>query len=104
MEMRERRRHARVQTDDTLTFSLGHGQENVSADLINISLGGAFIYSERLLREGSEFTFVAFFPPGTMTSKWSRALCRARVLRANVQPLAGRFGTAVRFLNVQVLS
>jgi c-di-GMP-binding flagellar brake protein YcgR len=101
--MGERRRHVRVQVDDSLVLSLGGSHYNVSAALTDISLGGAFFYSERFLAEGSELAFMVVFPPGTMASKWLRALCRARVLRANKQPVAGKFGTAVRFLNVQTL-
>src|SRR5579884_528098 len=102
--MQERRRHARIPVDESLALSLGRDQRDVNAALTDISLGGAFFYSERLLAEGAELAFIVVFPPGTMASKWSRALCRARVLRTNQQPLSGRFGTAVRFLKVQALS
>lgn len=84
-------------------LSLPGQSHDVGAVLVNLSLGGAFFFSERFLAEGSEFGFVTVFPPGTMAPKWSRALCRARVLRSNMQPVAGKFAAAVRFLNVQAL-
>jgi len=99
--MHERRRYPRIQMRDQVAFPLGDGQHHVSAMLVNISLGGAFIHSERMLQEGVEFAFVAVFPPGTLTPKWSPAWCRARVLRTNEWLVDGQFGTALRFLNVQ---
>ncbi len=101
--MQERRRYVRVPIDDSITLSFDGHQHDVNATLANISLGGAFVYAERLLNEGAEFEFEAVFPPGTLAPKWSRAICRAKVLRTDKRPVAAMFGAALRFLKVQAL-
>ena len=75
----------------------------MSATVVNISLGGAFIHAERFLAEGTELAFVAEFPRNALSSLITRALCRARVLRMEKQLIEGRFGIALRFLSVQAL-
>jgi hypothetical protein len=101
--MPERRRYARAESDEEIVGSHHNGGQDVSATVVNISIGGAFIHAERFLAEGTELTFVAEFPRDTLRSLITRALCRARVLRLEKQLVEGKFGIALRFLSIQAL-
>ncbi len=75
-------------------------QRPINATVVNISLGGAFLWCERPLNEGSETAFIAVFPPGTLADRWATAACRAKVMRADQKVVHGRFGTALHFVEV----
>lgn len=61
--MQEKRRHPRVETSIPVTCEIA-GQEPLAGVVVDVSMGGLFIHTDRIPPMGTELTIVGDFPGG----------------------------------------
>jgi hypothetical protein len=100
----ERRRSQRFPLHQYLSINLGNGGQEVAAFSENISSGGAFVYCERFIAERAQISLIIALPTEVTHAESVRVWCDSRVVRVDPQLKEGKFGIALEFINLHVLS
>lgn len=96
---KEKFRRYRVPSSGPITIK--HNGQTVPATLNNVSLGGAFFFTDAELQAGERVELVLILPRDIGLPDDQRVLCQGRIVR--VEPRAGTIGFATEFERMEPL-
>ena len=100
----DRRRDQRIVLQQAVSIVIGNGGLEVPAIIENLSSDGALLYADRLIQEGSEIGLILVIPLVATQAEGKRLWCFGKILRVEKELKEGKFGMAIRFQRVEVLS
>ena len=100
----DRRRAQRIVLQQAVSVVIGNGGHEVPAIIENLSSAGVLFYADQLIQEGSEIGLILVMPPVETQAERKRMWCFGKVLRVEKELKEGKFGMAIGFQRVEVLS
>jgi PilZ domain-containing protein len=100
----DRRRAQRIALQQAVTVMIGNDGHEVPAITENLSSDGVLLYADQLIQEGSEIGLILVVPPVKAETEGRRMWCFGKVLRVEKELKEGKFGIAIGFQRLEVLS
>jgi hypothetical protein len=91
----DRRRAPRIALRQTVSLVIGNGGHQVAAITENLSSAGVLLYTDQLIREGSEIGLILVVPPAEPQAAAKWLWCFGKVLRVERELNEGKFGMAI---------
>jgi hypothetical protein len=100
----DRRRARRITLQQAVSVMIGNDGHEVPAITENLSSAGVLLYAAQLIQEGSEIGLILVVPPLEGEAEGRRMWCFGKVLRVEKELKEGKFGIAIGFQRLEVLS
>lgn len=100
----DRRRAQRIPLQQAVSVVIGNDGHEAPAITDNFSSAGVLLYADQLIPEGSDIGLILVVPPVEAEAEGKRMWCFGKVLRVEKELKEGRFGIAIGFQRLEVLS